>query len=57
MENKVKHRELDMEWLDLILRARQLGLTPEEVRAFLSKEGTGMSIYSDGDIREYYAVR
>lgn len=32
-------KELDTEWLDLILKARTLGITKEEIRHFLS-EGT-----------------
>lgn len=28
--------EIDFEWLELILAARELGLVPEEVRKFLS---------------------
>ncbi|WP_134684593.1 anti-repressor SinI family protein [Brevibacillus migulae] len=46
-----------MEWVDLILRARQLGLTPEEVRAFLRQEGTQASFYFERrDSREYYSA-
>ena len=30
-------KELDTEWLDLILKARTLGITKEEIRHFLSE--------------------
>ena len=30
-----KERVLDLEWVNLIKRAKMLGLTPEEVRTFL----------------------
>lgn len=32
---KVQYKELDKEWIALILQAKQLGLTTEEVRAFI----------------------
>lgn len=30
-------KEFDREWVDLIMEARQLGLTPEEIRLFLNQ--------------------
>ena len=30
--------ELDQEWVNLILKAKQLGLTIEEIREFLQRE-------------------
>ncbi|MED3573723.1 anti-repressor SinI family protein [Cytobacillus praedii] len=32
---KVQYKELDKEWIALILQAKQLGLTTEEVRVFI----------------------
>ncbi|TCJ04846.1 DNA-binding anti-repressor SinI [Cytobacillus praedii] len=31
----VQYKELDKEWIALILQAKQLGLSTEEVRAFI----------------------
>jgi DNA-binding transcriptional MerR regulator len=31
----VQYKELDKEWIALILQAKQLGLTTEEVRVFI----------------------
>ncbi|WP_102273919.1 anti-repressor SinI family protein [Cytobacillus massiliigabonensis] len=33
----VQHKELDKEWIALILQAKQLGLTAKEVRAFITQ--------------------
>ncbi|MCD8508447.1 MAG: anti-repressor SinI family protein [Bacillus sp. (in: Bacteria)] len=32
--------QLDEEWVQLLEEARQLGITPEEIRLFLEKENT-----------------
>lgn len=32
---KIQHEALDEAWIHLILQAKQLGLTKEEVRAFI----------------------
>ena len=32
--------ELDQEWVDLILAARRIGLTKDEIRSFLERERT-----------------
>jgi DNA-binding transcriptional MerR regulator len=31
--------ELDQEWVNLILTARQMGFTKEEIRNFIEREG------------------
>ncbi|WP_148630634.1 anti-repressor SinI family protein [Bacillus sp. E214] len=31
--------ELDQEWVNLILIARQIGFTKEEIRSFIEREG------------------
>ncbi|WP_367757269.1 anti-repressor SinI family protein [Ammoniphilus sp. 3BR4] len=32
-----QEKELDSEWVDLIMEARELGMTPEEIRLFLNQ--------------------
>jgi DNA-binding transcriptional MerR regulator len=36
MTATVDEKELDNEWLDLILEARELGITYEEIKEFLN---------------------
>ena len=36
MMNIVK-KELDTEWVKLIMKAKKIGLTPEEIRFYLTK--------------------
>ncbi|MBN6187841.1 anti-repressor SinI family protein [Aneurinibacillus sp. BA2021] len=33
-----KENELDQEWVSLMLTARKIGITPEEIREFLKSE-------------------
>ncbi|MDR6878632.1 MULTISPECIES: anti-repressor SinI family protein [Bacillales] len=33
--NQINIEEYDVEWVDLIMRARKMGLTTEDIRAFL----------------------
>lgn len=33
--NQMDFEEYDMEWIDLIMSARKMGLTMEDIRAFL----------------------
>lgn len=47
----VQYKELDKEWIALILQAKQLGLTTEEVRVFiLGKEVKSMMRQNKDDL-------
>lgn len=35
----MENNKLDKDWINLILQAKKMGLTPEEVRIFLSSAG------------------
>jgi hypothetical protein len=35
----MENNKLDKDWVNLILQAKKMGLTPEEVRIFLSSAG------------------
>ncbi|MFT9848765.1 anti-repressor SinI family protein [Aneurinibacillus sp. REN35] len=37
-----KQNELDQEWVSLMLIARELGITPEEIRSFLKSESNAI---------------
>jgi hypothetical protein len=35
--NVVKEEELDLDWMRLLLTAKDMGITPTEIRVFLSQ--------------------
>lgn len=41
--SKMKGKHLDMEWVKLIIRAKTLGLTQEEIRVFFTENKKGVS--------------
>lgn len=39
VNTNIKEKELDKEWLDLIIEARKLGISIAEIKEFLNKYG------------------
>lgn len=37
MTLRIKKKQLKMEWIELILQAKELGITKEEIRLFLAE--------------------